>query len=180
MKIKKSIYSPFLIKTDYTINKEYFTEILKDPVWHDSNELYAKYVKLATGGKRMRLFFVKPLRNLNFPVLRAVNRLFKEFNIRPREFRCDLFKVLPGGMLPLHIDQKSKISFCMPLSVNTGHTFFEQDDIQLKVNYQTMIILNNQVSHGVSSPLQERLIFRIGIHDISFEQLCLALKKNTL
>ena len=35
--------------------------------------------------------------------------------------------------------------------------------------YQTLTILNTQISHGVKEPTEDRLLFRIAVHDVNFE-----------
>lgn len=169
--MKKTFYKPFVITTDFTVESNFFDVYLSKGNWIDANILYEEYVSTATGGKPMKLFFVQEIKEFDRPLLRLINSMFNGFNIKPKEFRCDFFKVLPGGELPMHIDQKAKISFCLPIIKNTGYTIFEEEDVTLKIKYQNLIVLNNLVSHGVTSPEEERLLFRIGVHDTFFGEL---------
>lgn len=169
-KINKKYYPPFLITTDFELSRENFKSLLNKKGWVDSNILYKEYLDKATGGKAMKYFFVKPI-TLNMKILRIINIIFKNFNISPKEFRCDFFKVLPGGELPFHIDQTSKISFCVPLTENTSETIFKDNDVRCHIKYKNLVVLNNLIKHFVGSPTKERILFRIGVHDISFEEL---------
>lgn len=169
--MKKTFYRPFIITTDFTVEPDFFDVYLDKGEWIDANILYKDYVSTATGGKPMKLFFVQEIKEFDIPLLRLINSIFKDFDIKPKEFRCDFFKVLPSGELPMHIDQKAKISFCLPIGKNTGYTVFEEGDVTLKIKYQSLIALNNLISHGVTSPKEERLLFRIGVHDTFFEEL---------
>jgi hypothetical protein len=36
---------------------------------------------------------------------------------------------------------------------------------------QTLTILNTQNSHGVNAPTKDRLLFRIAVHDLGFQDL---------
>lgn len=171
MKISKKFFPPFIICTDLKADLKDFSQDYNDLDWLDSNDLYKNYIVTVTFGKKMKKFFVKELKKMSQSSLRLVATIFKSFNISPTEFRCDFFKVLPGGFLPYHIDQKSKISFCLPITKNTGYTHFKNESVEMKIQYQSMIVLNNKELHKVSSPTSERVLFRIGVHDVSFEDL---------
>ena len=171
-KINKKYYPPFLIHTDFGLNIDDFKNLLNETGWVDSNILYKDYLDKATGtAKPWKYFFIKPINTFNMQMLRIINIIFKNFNISPKEFRCDFFKILPGGSLPFHIDQTSKISFCVPLTKNTCETFFEDGEVKCHVRYKKMVVLNNLIKHAVGSPTKKRILFRIGVHDISFEEL---------
>ncbi len=174
------VHRPFIIETDYASEKDFFKSYLEDSRFHwvDSNVLYEDYISNATGGASMKLFFVKNIEAYDLKLKKFVISIFRSLGIKSKDFRCDFFKVLPGGELPKHVDQKSLISVCLPLSKNTGAIYFENSQSKLELCYQKMIILNNKEPHGVRPPTEERLIFRIGIHDVSFDQLLLGLNKK--
>ena len=98
-----------------------------------------------------------------------VMRLFKELGINTKDFRCDFFLTKSGGSMPMHIDGMSKIAILIPLSKNTGALVCEDKSDRLELVYQTLTILNTQISHGVKEPTEDRLLFRIAVHDVNFE-----------
>lgn len=164
--MKKEKFKDLYIKTDFCIESDFFENYMTDE-WEDSNILYSEYVSEATNGKQMNKFFVQEIKNFDRKLLKAIKNIWNEFEIRPKEFRCNFFKVLPGGELPLHVDVKSKSSILIPVTENTGSLIFEDHELL----YQTMIALNTQKPHGVKSPTKERIVFHMGLHDVSFEDL---------
>jgi hypothetical protein len=73
--------------------------------------------------------------------------------------------------MPMHVDGMSKVAFLLPLSENTGPVVCQKDNERFELTYQTLTILNTQESHGVSQPTKDRLLFRIAVHDVMFEDL---------
>ncbi len=170
--VEKEVIPPYIIKTNFKINHNYFNNsFCFDEGWENSNFLYRDYISKATQGKSMKKFYVKPVKKMDVKSLKLLISLFKIFSIKPKNFRCDFFKVLPGGSLPYHIDQKSKISLCLPLTINTSFTCFKRDNDDLRIKYDSLILLNNLVMHKVTSPTLKRMIFRVGVHDITFEEV---------
>jgi len=139
--------------------------------WEDSNKLYSEYVDEATGGKEMNKFYVQEIHNFDRKLLRLIKSIWNEFEIRPKEFRCNFFRVKEGGELPLHSDVKSKCSFVIPITENTGELYFDDGKESASILYESMVVLNTKKPHGVKSPTKERIVFHMGIHDIEFEKL---------
>ena len=73
--------------------------------------------------------------------------------------------------MPMHIDGMSKVALLLPLTINTGPLVCETENTSFEICYQTLTILNTQISHGVKSPTTDRLLFRIALHDTLFEDL---------
>ena len=48
-----------------------------------------------------------------------MKEIWNYLGIRPRDFRCNFFRVLPGGELPLHTDVLSKSSVVIPITEMT-------------------------------------------------------------
>lgn len=128
--------------------------------WEDSNRLYSEYMSWENNK-----FFVQEIHNFNVPLLREIKNIWNMLGIRPYEWRCNFFKVLPGGEIPLHIDVKSQCSVVIPVTENTGALYFEDGT---EVLYDSMTVINTKVKHGVKSPTKERIVFHMGIHDVPF------------
>jgi hypothetical protein len=71
----------------------------------------------------------------------------------------------------MHVDGMSKVAILLPLSENTGPLVCENENEKFELTYQNLTILNTQVSHGVQAPSKDRLLFRIALHDVYFEDL---------
>lgn len=158
------------IRTDFKVDPEFWNNYMTGE-WQDSNELYSEYVSDATGGKEMNKFFVQEIHNFDRPLLRLIKQIWNAFEIRPKEFRCNFFRVLEGGELPVHVDVKSHCSILIPVTENTGALYVEQDDSRDEVVYDSMTALNTKKPHGVLPPTKERIVFHMGIHDIPFGEL---------
>ena len=158
------------IETDYKVDPSFWDNYFTNE-WQDSNELYSEYVSDITGGKDMNKFFVQEIKNFDRPLLKLIKKLWNEFGSRPRDFRCNFFKVLEGGELPAHIDAASKCSFLIPVTENTGELYVEDNGEVESVVYDTLTVLNTTKSHGVKGPTKTRIVFHMGIHDVGFEQL---------
>ena len=102
----KTWHNDSFIETDYKVDPEFWTSYFTGE-WQDSNKLYSEYVSDATGGKEMNKFFVQEIHNFDRPLLKLIKTIWNEFGIRPKEFRCNFFRVLEGGELPVHVDVKS-------------------------------------------------------------------------
>ena len=157
------------ITTDFTVNPTFWQTYMTSE-WTDSNKLYSEYVSDATGGKEMNKFFVQEIHNFDRPLLKLIKNLWNEFGIRPRDFRCNFFRVLEGGNLPIHVDVKSECSFLIPVTKNTGALYVEEGTKE-SIVYDTLTVLNTKLPHGVEAPSQERIVFHMGIHDIKFGEL---------
>jgi len=128
--------------------------------WEDSNRLYAEYMSW-----KNNKFFVQQIHNFDVPLLREIKNIWNMLGIRPYEWRCNFFKVLPGGEIPLHVDVKSQCSVVIPITENTGALYFEDGT---EVLYDALTVINTRVKHGVKSPTKERIVFHMGIHDIPY------------
>jgi hypothetical protein len=157
------------ITTDFTVDPIFWKTYMTGE-WQDSNKLYSEYVSDATGGKEMNKFFVQEIHNFDRPLLKLIKQLWNEFGIRPRDFRCNFFRVLEGGNLPVHVDVKSECSFLIPVTKNTGALYVEEGTKE-SIVYDTLTVLNTKLPHGVEAPTQERIVFHMGIHDIKFGEL---------
>ena len=113
-------------------------------------------------------FFVQEIKNFDRPLLREIKKIWNHIGIRPREWRCNFFRVLPGGELPLHVDVLSKCSVVIPMTEMTGNLYFDDGT---EVLYQNMTVINTKVAHGVKAPTKERIVFHMGIHDTPFEEI---------
>ena len=128
--------------------------------WEDSNRLYAEYMSWENNK-----FFVQEIHNFDIPLLREIKNIWNMLGIRPFDWRCNFFKVLPGGEIPLHIDVKSQCSIVIPITENTGALYFEDGT---EVLYNGLTVINTKIKHGVKSPIKERIVFHMGIHDIPY------------
>ena len=150
------------IETDYEPNKTLLKSYMKDH-WEDSNELYKEYMSWENNK-----FFVQVIKDFDRPLLREIKKIWNYLGIRPREWRCNFFRVLPGGELPLHVDVLSKCSVVIPMTEMTGNLYFNDGT---EVLYQNMTVINTKVAHGVKAPTKERIVFHMGIHDTPFEEV---------
>jgi hypothetical protein len=169
--IKQKVKNSF-ITTDFIVDAEFWKPYMTGE-WQDSNQLYSEYVSDATGGKQMNKFFVQEIHQFDRPLLKLIKSLWNEFGIRPKEFRCNFFRVLEGGNLPVHVDVKSQCSFLIPVTENTGALFVEEDGKQ-SIVYDSLTVLNTKLPHGVEAPTKERIVFHMGIHDVKFGELNVA------
>ena len=119
----------------------------------------------------MNKFYVQEIKNFDRKLLRFIKSIWNQFGIRPKEFRCNFFKVLEGGELPLHADVKSKCSFVVPITENTGALYFDDGNDSDSILYDSMVVLNTKKPHGVKSPSKTRIVFHMGVHDVGFEKL---------
>lgn len=131
--------------------------------WQDSNELYKEYMSWENNK-----FFVQEIKNFDKPLLREIKKIWNHIGIRPQEWRCNFFRVLPGGELPLHVDVLSKCSVVIPMTEMTGPLYFDDGT---EVLYQNMTVINTKKAHGVKAPTIERIVFHMGLHDIPFEKI---------
>lgn len=168
--IKKKPNKAFYIETDYKVPIDFWTDYF-DGDWQDSNQLYSEYLTDATGGKNMNKFYVQEIKTFDRKLLRLIKNIWNEFKIRPKDFRCNFFKVLEGGELPLHSDVKSKCSFVIPITENTGELYFDDGEESVSILYDSMVVLNTKKPHGVRPPSKERIVFHMGIHDVDFKEL---------
>ena len=158
------------ITTDFKVDPVFWNNYMTGE-WQDSNELYSEYVSDATGGKQMNKFFVQEIHNFDRTLLRLIKQIWNVFKIRPKELRCNFFRVLEGGELPVHVDVKSHCSILIPVTENTGALYVEDDEDRDSIVYNSMTALNTKKPHGVLPPTKERIVFHMGIHDIPFGEL---------
>ena len=167
MPLIKRPHKDLFISTNFTLLNDRFWDEYFTGKWEDTNKAWEKYVPPATGGVDMKKFFVQPI-NINSKLQDLVEEIFKAFEIKSYDYRCSFFRVLPGGGLPTHIDQKSKCSFLIPVIENTGHLEVEDGT---RLQYHSMVALNTLKPHSVGSPLRERIVFHLGVHDVLFSEL---------
>jgi len=160
----------YFIETDFKVEPSFWDKYFNNK-WEDSNQLYSEYVSDITGGKEMNKFFVQQIKDFDRPLLKLIKKIWNEFGIRPKDFRCNFFKVLEGGELPAHIDAASQCSVLIPVTENTGELYVEDDNGRESIVYDTMTVLNTRKSHGVKGPTKTRIVFHMGIHDVPFECL---------
>ena len=134
---------PNYIETKYPADASFFKSYMKDQ-WEDSNELYKEYMSWENNK-----FFVQEIKDFDRPLLREIKNIWNHLGIRPREWRCNFFRVLPGGELPLHTDVLSKCSVVIPMTEMTGELYFEDGT---EVLYNNMTVINTKVAHGVKAP----------------------------
>ena len=153
---------PNYIETDMKHDKEFFKKYINGK-WEDSNKLYKEYMSWEN-----RKFFVQEIKDFDRQLLRKMKEIWNYLGIRPRDFRCNFFRVLPGGELPLHTDVLSKSSVVIPITEMTGPLYFDDGT---EVLYQNMTVINTKKAHGVKAPTVERIVFHMGLHDIPFEEI---------
>ena len=152
----------YYIKTLYKVDPDFWKPYMTGK-WENSNNLYAEYMSWENNK-----FFVQEIHSFDRQLLRQIKTIWNILNIRPKEWRCNFFRVLPGGELPLHVDVKSQSSIVIPITENTGALYFENG---IEVLYDSMTIINTKTKHGVKPPTKERIVFHMGLHDIPFEAI---------
>jgi len=164
---------PFVIETDHKPRVDFFKSYLDKGEWVDTNKLYKDYDEYqeTMHGREMVEHYIKHVEEFDIPLKKFILKLFKEYGVSSRDWRADFFLTKPGGSMPMHVDGMSKVAFLMPLSKNTGPLMCEDDANKFELAYQTLTILNTQKSHGVAAPTEDRLLFRIAVHDVMFEDL---------
>lgn len=164
---------PFVITTDIKGDYDFFAPYMDQMEWTDTNKLYAEHDEYQETmyGRQMVHHYIKHISNFDMKLKKFVMKLFKDFGVPTKDFRADFFLTKAGGSMPMHVDGMSKVAFLLPLSNNTGPLVCESEDNMLELTYQTLTILNTQNSHGVNAPIEDRLLFRIAVHDVRFEEL---------
>lgn len=167
------LLKPFVIKTDIRGDYDFFEPYMNQTEWADTNKLYAEHdeYRETMYGREMVQHYIKHISQFDMKLKKFVLKLFKDFGVPTKDWRADFFLTKPGGSMPMHIDGMSKVAFLLPLSKNTGPLVCENKNDRLELTYQTLTILNTQNSHGVNAPTQDRLLFRIAVHDVYFEDL---------
>jgi len=167
------LIDPFVITTDIKGDIDFFKPYMDDTEWVDTNKLYAEHEEYQETmyGREMVYHYIKHVSNYDMKLKKFVMKLFKDFGVHTKDFRADFFLTKAGGSMPMHVDGMSKVAFLLPLSENTGPVVCEKDNKKFELTYQTLTILNTQVSHGVAEPTKDRLLFRIAVHDVIFEDL---------
>jgi len=150
------------IETNYNTDKSFFKKYITGN-WKDSNDLYKEYMSWENNK-----FFVQEIKDFDRPLLREIKKIWNYLGIRPKEWRCNFFRVLPGGELPLHVDVLSKSSVVIPVTEMTGPLYFKDGT---EVLYQNMTVINTKIAHGVKAPSVERIVFHMGLHDINFKDI---------
>lgn len=164
---------PFVIETDIKGDYNFFKRYMDQSEWIDTNTLYSEYVEYQNTMYESKpvYHYIKHISNYDMPLKKYLINLFKQFGVTTKDFRCDFFLTKPGGNMPIHVDGMSKVAFLIPLTKNTGPLICEHNSDKLELVYQTLTILNTQIPHGVSDPTEDRLLFRIAIHDCNFHEL---------
>jgi len=164
---------PFVITTDVKGNYNFFKPYMDQLEWIDTNKLYAEHEEYQETmyGREMVQHYIKHISEFDIKLKKFVLKIFKDFGVPTKDFRADFFLTKAGGSMPMHIDGMSKVAFLLPLSENTGPLVCENDDNRMELTYQTLTILNTQNSHGVNAPTKDRLLFRIAVHDLGFQDL---------
>ena len=157
------------LKKDLSWFQEYFDKL----DWVESYEHYGEEIPKITGGILMNDFWVKniPIEMQDMKLRRFVLGIFKKYGIKTKDFRMDFFLVKTGGSMPKHKDRVSSIAFLLPLSKNTGWLGIEDEDGSIKVLYDSMFILNTKKTHWGEEATQDRLLFRIAVHDFPYESI---------
>ena len=155
------------IETNYPVNELLLKSYMNDQ-WEDSNDLYKEYMSWENNK-----FFVQEIKSFDRPLLREIKKIWNYLGIRPQEWRCNFFRVLPGGELPLHTDVLSKCSVVIPMTEMTGELYFADGT---EVLYNNMTVIKTKVAHGVKAPTKARIVFHMGIHDVPFGDIkCIAM-----
>jgi hypothetical protein len=164
---------PFVIETDVKGDIDFFQPYMDKSDWADTNKLYAEHEEYQDTmyGREMIYHYIKHVSDYDMKLKKFVMKIFKEYGVPTKDFRADFFLTKAGGSMPMHIDGMSKVAFLLPLSKNTGPLICENKTNKLELVYQTLTILNTQNLHGVGKPVEDRLLFRIAVHDVSFEEL---------
>ena len=161
------------IQTDVNLGMEFFQEYFDKLEWVESFEHYGQRIPDCTGGKKMSRLFIKhiPPEMHDTKLRRFILSQFKKYGIKTKDFRCDFFLVEAGGSMPKHADLYSEIAFLMPLTKNPGALGIEDESGEVKVVYQDMFILNTKKVHWVEAPTEDRLLFRLAVHDFSYNDM---------
>jgi hypothetical protein len=161
------------IQTDINLGMEFFQGYFDKLEWVESFEHYGKKITECTGGKLMEKFYVKniPPEMQDTKLRRFVLSQFKKYGINTKNFRLDFFLVKEGGSMPPHADLHSEIAFLMPLTKNTGALGIKDDDGEVRILYNNMFILNTKKVHWVEPPTEDRLLFRLAIHDFPYTEM---------
>ena len=80
----------YFIETDFKVEPSFWDKYFNNK-WQDSNQLYSEYVSDVTGGKQMNKFFVQEIKDFDRPLLKLIKKIWNEFGIRPKDFRCNFF-----------------------------------------------------------------------------------------
>lgn len=167
------LHKPFVIETDITGDLEFFKPYMDRMEWTDTNVLYEQHEEYQETmyGRKMVEHYIKHISEYDLPLKKYLIKLFKELKINSKDWRADFFLTKAGGSMPMHVDGMSKVAILLPLSENTGPLVCENENEKFELTYQNLTILNTQVSHGVQAPSKDRLLFRIALHDVYFEDL---------
>jgi len=158
-----------VIETDISGDINFFQKYIDAGKWVDINEAWGNYDEYAKSlpGRKPKLHYINHITDYDIPLKKYLIKLFRRYNIKSTDFRCDFFLTKPGGYLPAHVDNMTRIAILLPLKENTGALVVEGKEYY----YQNMTLLNTLVEHGVLSPTQDRLLFRVAIHDMDFKDL---------
>jgi len=161
------------IQTDINLGMKFFQEYYDKLEWVESFEHYGEKIPECTGGELMKQFYVKhiPPEMHDTKLRRFVLGQFKKYGIKTKDFRLDFFLVKAGGSMPPHADVTSEIAFLMPLTKNTGALGIKDDSGEVRVLYNDMFILNTKKVHWVEEPTEDRLLFRLAVHDFPYTNI---------
>ena len=158
-----------VIETDISGDINFFQKYIDAGEWVDINEAYADYDEYsdALPHRKPKMQYINHINEYDLPLKKYLINLFKKYNIKSKDFRCEFFLTKPGGYLPAHVDHMTRIAILVPLKENTGALVVEGKEYY----YQNAVLLNTRVEHEVRSPTQDRLQFRVAIHDMDFKDL---------
>ena len=167
------LHDPFVIETDVKGDLEFFKPYLDKVQWTDTNKLYGEHEEYnqAMYGRKMVHHYIQHISDYDLKLKKFIVKLFKDFGVQSKDWRADFFLTKSGGSMPQHIDVKSNIAFLLPLSKNTGPLVCENEFDRVELTYQNLVILNTKQPHAVNSPSEDRLLFRVALHDVMFEDL---------
>lgn len=167
------LHDPFVIETDVKGDLEFFKPYLDKVEWTDTNQLYSKHEEYnqAMYGRKMVHHYIQHISDYDLKLKKFIIKLFKDFGVTSKDWRADFFLTKPGGSMPAHIDIKSNVAFLLPLSNNTGPLVCSNEENEVTLTYQNMVVLNTKQLHRVDSPSEDRLLFRVALHDVLFEDL---------
>jgi hypothetical protein len=171
--MKTKLHDPFVIETDFKADINFFQDYLDKVEWTDTNKLYGEHEEYneAMYGRKMVHHYIQHISDYDLKLKKFIVKLFKDFGVHSKDWRADFFLTKSGGSMPQHIDIKRNVAFLLPLSKNTGPLVCENDLDRLELTYQSLIILNTKQLHAVNSPSEDRLLFRVALHDVMFEDL---------
>ena len=125
--------------------------------------------------KRQALPYTDPRYNRTFPnwlmckhMSNYTKQIMKDFEVigKPR-----FYWLAPNAVIPEHTDNGPTCSINFVLSDGIAPVTVEGVDY-----FYTQALLNTSVLHSVTNGAQERVLFKISLFNISYEQMCQSIK----